>query len=202
MLLPDIQYPMPIDQFDLASAIAVLTRTPEVLRAWLGGLDDRWIRANEGGETFSAFDVVGHLVDGEETDWMTRARLILEAGPDATFRPYDRFRHKSRNAGRTLASLLDEFAALRARNLDDLRAMALTEADLDRTANHPAFGPVTLRQLLATWVTHDLDHLAQISRVMAKRQREAVGPWQRFLSILHDREPQDRKSTRLNSSHT
>lgn len=182
-----------MDHRDLTAAIAVLTRTPDVLRVWLAGLDDRWIHANEGGETFSAFDVVGHLVDGEESDWMTRARLILEAGPGATFAPYDRFRHRSRNAGRTLGSLLDEFAALRARNLDGLRALALTEADLDRTANHPAFGPVTLRQLLAAWVTHDLDHLAQISRVMAKRHRAAVGPWQRYLSILHDREPHVRR---------
>lgn len=184
---------MAIDQFDLQSALTVLARTPDVLRALLAGLGDEWLRATEGPETFSPFDVVGHLIDGEDTDWMTRARVILEAGPDATFAPYDRFRHKARNAGRSLPSLLDEFATLRARNLGDLRALALTEADLDRVANHPAFGPVTLRQLLATWVTHDLDHLAQISRVMAKRQRDAVGPWQRYLSILHDREPHVRR---------
>src|SRR5262249_30595980 len=130
----------------------------------------------------------GHLIDGEETDWMARARIILAQGPDPRFTPYDRFRHKTRNVGRTLNSLLEEFARLRAANLEQLEAWKLTRAQLELPGNHPSLGVVTLEQLLATWVAHDLGHVAQIARVMAKQYREACGPWVAYLPILTDHE--------------
>ncbi|MGD9903753.1 MAG: DinB family protein [Vicinamibacterales bacterium] len=173
--------------FDLVQAIAVLERTPPALDALLRGLDDAWIRATEGPDTFSPFDVVGHLIDGEETDWIPRARLVLAGDPDARFAPYDRFRHHARNAGRTLPSLLDEFAALRRASLDQLRGWKLSAAQLDLQATHPRLGRVTLGQLLAAWVVHDLGHLAQITRVMAKQYRDDIGPWARFLPVVTDR---------------
>lgn len=173
--------------FDLDRSLQVLARTPHTVRALIDGLDDAWIRATEGPDTFSPFDVVGHLIDGDETDWMARVRVILAGGPDPRFHPFDRFRHKARNAGRSLTSLVDEFSTLRADNLEELRRLALTPAHLDKTGIHPVFGVVTLRQLLATWTVHDLDHLAQISRVMAKQYGDAVGPWSQFLSVLRDR---------------
>ncbi len=174
-------------KFDLPQSIAVLRRTPATLAAMLSDLDDGWIRATEGPDTFSPFDVVGHLIDGEETDWMVRARIILERGADPVFAPYDRFRHRERNVGRTLASLLDEFAALRAANLEELQAMGLGESDLDLPGRHPRLGPVSLRQLLAAWVVHDLGHIAQVSRVMAKQYRDEIGPWTAFLPVVTDR---------------
>ena len=172
--------------FDLERSIDVLRRTPAVLRALLDGLDEPLIRGTEGPETFSAFDNVGHLIDGEETDWMLRARLILTQGPSVRFEPYDRFRHRARNAGRSLTSLLDEFARLRAANLEELRSWNLTPVQLDLPGEHPSLGPVTLRQLLSTWVVHDLGHLAQVARVMAKQYAEDVGPWVKFLPVLTD----------------
>src|SRR5213595_2166420 len=170
--------------FDLGLTIQVLRRSPVTLRVLLDGLSEPWIRGNEGPETFSPFDVVGHLIDGEETDWIPRARIILARGPDLRFEPYDRFRHYARNAGRAPGELLDEFARLRAANLDLLRSWQLTDRELDLTGIHPTFGPVTLRQLLAAWVVHDLGHVAQVSRVMAKQYRTAVGPWEAYLPVL------------------
>ena len=175
-------------RFDLDQSLDVLRRTPGVLSTLLGGLADPWVRGNEGLDTFSPFDVVGHLIDGEETDWIPRARIILARGPDPRFEPYDRFRHRTRNAGRTLASLLDEFDRLRESNLSLLAGWNLSEAQLDLTGVHPTFGPVTLRQLLAAWVVHDLGHLAQVERVMAKQYRDAVGPWVPFMPVLSDRQ--------------
>ncbi len=175
-------------EFDLGLSIEVLARTPQTLQEFLGGLPEPWIRGTEGPETFSPFDVVGHLIDGEETDWMTRARIILAKGPDPRFEVYDRFRHRKRNGGRSLESLLEEFARLRSANLHTLRSWRLTPADLDLTGIHPTFGRVTLRQLLAAWVVHDLGHVAQIARVMAKQHREAVGPWVPFMPVLTDHE--------------
>ncbi|HEY7636216.1 MAG TPA: DinB family protein [Gemmatimonadales bacterium] len=175
-------------KFDLQSGIAVLARTPATLRALLDGLSEPWTRASEGPDTFSPFDVVGHLIDGEETDWIPRARIILARGPDPRFEPYDRFRHQRRNVGRTLGSLLDEFASLRAANLELLRSWNLTSAQLNLPGAHPGLGKVTLDQLLAAWVVHDLGHVAQVSRVMAKQYREAVGPWVPYLPILTDHE--------------
>jgi DinB superfamily len=174
--------------FDLNQAVAVLSRTPAAVRALLQGLDDRWIRATEGPNTFSPFDNVGHLIDGEETDWLPRARIILAGGPDPRFEPYDRVRHYARNVGRSLESLLDEFDTLRAANLETLQSWRLTEAQLDLEATHPGLGRVTLRQLLAGWVVHDLGHIAQISRVMAKQYKDAIGPWVPFLPVVTDHE--------------
>ena len=174
--------------FDLALSTQLLRRTPAALRALLDGLDDHWLRATEGPDTFSPFDVLGHLIDGEETDWIPRARIILAGGPSPRFEPYDRFRHYARNAGRSLASLLEEFARLRAANLELLAEWKLTERDLDLPGEHPALGRVTLRQLLSAWVVHDLGHVAQTARVMAKQYRDAVGPWVPYLPVLTDHE--------------
>ena len=175
-------------RFELESSMDVLRRTPATLRVLLEGIADPWARSNEGPDTFSPFDVVGHLIDGEETDWIPRARIILARGPDPRFDPYDRFRHLGRNAGRTLESLLAEFAELRAANLAMLGSWGLTEAELDLPGNHPRLGPVTLRQLLTAWVVHDLGHIAQVTRVMAKQYRDEVGPWVQYLPVLTDHE--------------
>jgi hypothetical protein len=175
-------------EFDLQASIDVLARTPAALQALLGGLAEPWVRGTEGPETFSPFDVVGHLIDGEETDWLPRARIILARGPDPRFEPYDRFRHRKRNVGRSLGSLLEEFARLRTANLELLRSWQLTPAELDLPGTHPSLGRVTLRQLLAGWVVHDLEHVAQVARVMAKQYRTEVGPWVPFLPILTDHE--------------
>jgi DinB superfamily len=170
--------------FNLHDAVAVLERTPATFRALLAGLPDAWIVATEGPETFSPFDNVGHLIHGERTDWIPRAAIILAQGPNRQFEPYDRFAQVRESAGKSLAQLLDEFAELRAANLVTLRGWHLTDAQLALEGEHPALGTVTLRQLLSTWVAHDLGHLAQTSRVMAKRYREAVGPWRAYLPIM------------------
>ena len=175
-------------EFKLSEALDVLERTPATLRALLADVGKRWEQGTEGPETFSPFDNVGHLVDGEETDWMVRARIILAQGSNRRFEPYDRFRHKRRSAGKTLDSLLEEFAQLRAENLNTLRSWTLTETQLDLRGEHPSLGPVTLRQLLAAWVVHDLGHIAQVSRVMAKQYRAEVGPWVQYLPVLTDHE--------------
>jgi DinB superfamily len=177
----------PVD-FDLNLSIDVLGRTPATLQTLLGGLAEPWIRGAEGPETFSPFDVVGHLIDDEETDWIPRARIILGRGANLQFEPYDRFRHRARNVNRSLESLLQEFAELRAANLEVLRAWRLTTADLGLPGMHPSLGPVTLRQLLAAWVVHDLGHVAQVARVMAKQYGGAVGPWVPYLPVLTDHE--------------
>ena len=172
--------------FDLDLSLDVLARTPAVMRALLAGVAEPWARGTEGPDTFSPFDVVGHLIDGEETDWMARARIILDRGSDPRFAPYDRFRHRARNVGRTLPSLLDEFARLRDANLARVRGWSLTPEQLDLRALHPSLGSVTLRQLLAAWVVHDLGHIAQTARVMSKQYRDAVGPWIEYLPVLTD----------------
>lgn len=172
--------------FDLDLSVDVLGRSPATLQALLGGVAEPWARGTEGPETFSPFDVVGHLIDGEETDWIPRARIILAPGADPRFAPYDRFRHRARNAGRSLPSLLEEFARLRAANVELLRSWKLTAQQLDLPGEHPLFGRVTLRQLLAAWVVHDLGHLAQVARVMAKQYTEEVGPWVPFMPVLTD----------------
>ena len=168
--------------FDPDEGIALLERTPAVLRAWLGGLPEAWARAHEGPDTWSAFDIVGHLIDGEETDWIPRARIILARGEDRRFVPFDRFRHLRDRT--PLAGRLERFAALRAENLETLRGWSLTPGQLALTGVHPEFGEVTLAQLLATWVAHDLDHLMQIARIMGKRYTDAAGPWRAYLRVL------------------
>lgn len=173
--------------FVLEDSIDILRRTPATLNALLKGVDPAWDQKTEGAGTFSPFDVVGHLIDGEETDWLHRVRLILEQGPEAVFEPYDRFRHQQRNSDRSLDSLLDEFESLRAANVDELSSLSLDAADLDRKGRHPDFGEVSLRQLIASWVVHDLGHIAQITRVMSGRYKEEVGPWHAYLPVLHAR---------------
>jgi len=169
-------------RFELGEANAVLARTPAVLRAWLAELPEPWTRLDEGPDTWSAFDIVGHLIDGEETDWIPRARIILEQGADRRFVPFDRFRHLRDQT--PLAGRLDVFASLRAENLTTLRGWSLTAAQLALTGVHPEFGEVTLEQLLATWVAHDLDHLMQIARIMGRRYAVAAGPWSAYLRVL------------------
>ena len=164
--------------------MAILTRTPSTLDALLRGLPDGWIAGNEGGDTWSPFDVVGHLIHGERTDWLPRARIILEHGEARPFDKFDRFAQFKASEGRTLASLLDEFAAVRADGVRELSALALTSADLDRRGRHPELGVVTLRQLLATWVAHDLDHVVQVSRVLARQYSDEVGPWRAYLRVI------------------
>jgi len=164
-------------EHNLEHTVSLLARTPAALDALLRGLPETWTLRNEGENTFSPFDVVGHLIYGERTDWMPRARMILEYGETRTFEPFDRWGQARESAGKSLGQLLDEFGRLRAENLDELRAMNLRPEDLERRGRHPALGVVTLSQLLATWAVHDLSHLHQISRVMAHQYREVVGPW-------------------------
>lgn len=170
--------------FALEEAVAILARTPGTLDALLRGLGDGWLTANEGEHTWSPFDVVGHLIHGERTDWMPRVRIILEHGESRAFDKFDRFAQFAVSEGRTLDSLLDEFAALRQDNLRALTALRLTNTDLDRRGRHPELGVVTLRQLLATWTVHDLDHVVQISRVLARQYAREVGPWTAYLRII------------------
>jgi DinB superfamily len=170
--------------FEMREAVAVLARTPAALDALLRGLPDGWIAANEGGGTWSPFDVIGHLIHGEETDWMPRAKIILAEGEARAFDKFDRLAQFEASQGRTLDSLLDEFAALRRRSLNELAALKLTDADLDRRGRHPELGVVTLRQLLATWVAHDLDHVVQVSRVLARQYSDEVGPWRAYLRVI------------------
>ncbi len=176
-------------QLQLDDALAILERTPNTLEAMLTGLADDWIRTDEGPDTWSAFDVVGHLIHGEVTDWMARLERIRTDGPDVPFEPFDRFAQYEASRGRSLADLLAEFARLRAANLDRLRGLGLTPNDFALPGMHPELGPVTLGQLLATWVVHDLGHIAQISRVLAKCYAGEVGPWGEYLPVLSDREP-------------
>jgi hypothetical protein len=171
--------------FDLDHGLAVLERTPIVLRALLAGLPDVWTRQNEGPETWSPHEVVGHLIEGERSDWIPRARIVLAQGPSTAFMPFDRTAHqRSRSAAAPLDELLETFARLRADNLLALRNWSLTPAQLELTGVHPEFGTVTLKQHLSTWVAHDLGHLVQISRTMARQYRDAVGPWRAYLSAL------------------
>ncbi len=185
-------------EYRLDEAVQVLARTPWVLTAMLDGLDEVWTEADEGPDTFSPYEIVGHLLHGERTDWMPRARIILE-GREGTFEPYDRFAQRKESKGRSLSELLVEFSEARQENLHDLQALGLQkpgpqkpgleESRFELRGVHPALGRVTLRQLLSAWVAHDLGHLAQAARVMAKRYREEVGPWLGHLPVLSDREP-------------
>src|SRR5690348_8338047 len=170
--------------FDLTTGLSVLDRTPHTLRALLAGLTPAWTDATEGPETWSPYVIIGHLIHGERTDWIPRARIILAQGADRRFEPFDRFAQFRESEGKSLAQLLDELAQLRAENLATLRSWRLTDAQLALDGEHPACGRVTLRQLLATWVAHDLGHIAQTARVMAKQYRDAVGPWRAYLPVM------------------
>lgn len=169
---------------EMSQVFEVLERTPGALRSLLGGLGDGWTTANEGPETFSPHDVVGHLIHGEKTDWIPRVRLILDHGPAKPFEPFDRFGFRAYATGVPIDALLDDFARLRGENLEILRGLDVRPEQLALEGTHPALGAVTLGQLIASWVVHDLGHLTQAARVMAKQYRDEVGPWTQFLAIL------------------
>lgn len=170
--------------FTLSDAIPILERTPAVLRALLWDVPVSWTRQNEGPETWSPFDIVGHLIHGEHTDWIVRTEILLTFGEERPFTPFDRFAQFEASRGKTLHQLLDTFAEARAANLARLQSLGLTPEDLDRRGSHPELGPCTLGELLATWVAHDLSHIAQIARVMGRQYTEAVGPWRPYLPML------------------
>lgn len=170
--------------FDLATGVAILARTPSTLRALLAGLPTTWTDADEGPETWSAYVILGHLAHGERTDWIPRARVILAQAADRRLPAFDRFAQFQESQDKSVEDLLDEFAQLRTENLTTLTGWSLGERELALEGEHPEFGRVTLRQLLATWVVHDLGHIAQVSRVMAKQYRNAVGPWRAYLPVV------------------
>jgi hypothetical protein len=179
-------------EFHLDTALPILRRTPSVVRTLLADLPPEWIEQTEGPGTWSPFDVVGHLIHGERTDWMPRVEHIFRHADEVPFPPFDREAMFTASRGRSLDDLLDAFASLRRDSVDRLGALHLTDADLDRHGRHPEFGIVTLRQHLATWVAHDLSHISQIVRVMARQYADAVGPWRAYLSILSRTEPHSR----------
>lgn len=171
-------------QFELNKAIEILERTPQVLTSLLNGISKEWTQTNEGGESWSPFDIIGHLVHGELTDWIVRTKIILNQGDNLTFEPFDRFAQKETSKGKSVLSLLEEFTQFRKQNLEILGALNIAEEQLDLTGIHPELGEVSLRQLLSSWVTHDLGHIAQISRVMVKQYKSEVGPWKEYIPIL------------------
>lgn len=167
-----------------SEALEILERTPAVMYTLLSGLSNDWIRNNEGPETFSAYDVIGHLIHGEKTDWTVRIKRILEYGETKTFDLYDRFAQYEESKGKSLLQLLDEFKNLRNENIIWLKSLKLSQEDLEKKGMHPVLGQVTLKNLLSTWVVHDLTHIAQVTRVMAKQYKEEMGPWPKFFRIL------------------
>ena len=171
-------------KYDLDKSLEILERTPAVLNTLLSGLHKDWVMHNEGPETFSPYDVLGHLIHGEKTDWTVRTKMILEFSTGKTFEPWNRFAQFEESKGKTMQQLLDEFTAIRKKNMNWFNALHLTEADLDKKGMHPKLGEVSLRNLLATWVVHDLTHIGQITRVMAKQYKEEMGPWPEFFRIL------------------
>ncbi len=172
-------------KYNLSQSIEILTKTPEVLNVILSGLSDPWISNNEGKETWSPYDVMGHLIHGEKTDWIPRMEIILSDRKDKTFIPFDRFAQYNDSIGKNINELLDEFSVLRAQNIKMLLSENLTSLDLNLKGIHPELGPVTLRQLLSSWVVHDLNHISQIVRVMAYQYQEEVGPWKQYLKIIN-----------------
>ncbi len=172
--------------FNLKEAIEILERTPAVLISLLSGLSDGWIYNNEGGESWNPYDIVGHMIHGEKNDWILRAKTILKYGEENPFEPFDRFAQFKESEGKTLNDLLEEFAKLRNENIDVLHKIDLNENDLNKKGIHPEFGKVTLKQLLSTWVVHDLSHIRQISRVMAKQYKKEIGPWRIYLPVINE----------------
>ncbi len=171
-------------EFNLNETIAMLERIPASVNALLRGLPNLWVRGNEGKDTWSPYDILGHLIFGEKTDWIPRVRMILEQGEARPFEPFDRFAQMKGNKNEPLEKLLDDFARLRKESLSALRALNLQPEDLGRRGRHPALGVVTLSELLAAWAVHDLTHLHQLSRVMAHQYRAAVGPWSAYMGVL------------------
>jgi uncharacterized damage-inducible protein DinB len=172
-------------EFDLNKSVEIRSRTPEVLETLLAGLSEEWICCNEGQDTWSPFDVLGHLIHGEKTDWIARMEIVLSDAGEKTFSPFDRFAQFEESKGNDLSQLLEEFKSLRKRNLQILESKNITRQDLTKRGIHPVFGEVTLPHLLATWTAHDLGHIGQIVRVMAKQYAKEVGPWKEYLPILH-----------------
>lgn len=172
-------------KFDLPKSIQVLERTPVTLKVLLQDVDNDWVMNNEGPETFSPYDVIGHLLHGEKTDWVPRAKIILEHGVSKTFEPYDRFAQYEESKGKSIGQLLQEFELVRKQNLQWLQSLHLTAEELEKKGMHPSLGQVSLKNLLSTWVVHDLTHIAQITRVMAKQYKEEMGPWPHFFRILN-----------------
>ncbi len=170
--------------FSLSKSLQILERSPDVLLVMLQDLSGDWTLANEGADTWSVFDVVGHLIEGEKTDWIPRLAIILSNSPTKTFEPFDRFAQLEQSKGKTLTELLGEFKRLRGKNIEYLKSRDLSEGDMERRGIHPEFGAVSLSQLLSTWTVHDLNHIAQISRIMAKQYKSSVGPWKEYLRIL------------------
>ena len=173
--------------FSLPNTISVLERTPEVLTAYLEDLPELWLKNHEGPETWSPYDVIGHLIVGEKTDWIPRARIILSKNENKAFEPFDRFAQMRADQNRPIHEMLDEFSRLRHQNIRELISYQLTEDDLQKTGIHPEFGEVSLKQLLATWAVHDLGHISQISRAMAHQYKDEVGPWKQYLKIVDDK---------------
>ena len=172
-------------KYSIAKSIEILERTPAVLTTLLSGIDDDWVMNNEGPETFSPYDVIGHLIHGEKTDWTARTKMILEFGSSKPFVPWNRFAQFEESKGKTLQQLLEEFAQIRRENLQWFKSLHLSGTDLDKKGMHPVLGEVTLKNLLATWVVHDLTHIAQVTRVMAKQYKDEMGPWPEFFRILN-----------------
>lgn len=172
--------------FNLSKSLEILQRTPDTLFAILQGISSDWTHNNEGGDTWSVYDIIGHLIHGEKTDWIPRIEIMLSDNKDKTFESFDRFAQFEESKDKTLAALLAEFKSLREKNIKSLQSFHLTKNDFTKKGNHPALGEVTLAQLIATWTVHDLNHLAQISRVMAKQYKTATGSWKEYLTILHD----------------
>jgi uncharacterized damage-inducible protein DinB len=170
--------------FTLSKSIEILERTPGVLIAMLQNISVEWTSNNEGGDSWSVYDIIGHLIEGEKTDWIPRMEIILSEKPNKAFEPFDRFAQFEESKEKSLAQLLDEYKQLRKANIDHLLSKKLTEKNMEEKGIHPAFGEITLSQLIATWAVHDLNHIAQISRVMAKQYKAAVGPWVEYLKIL------------------
>ncbi|HEY0680308.1 MAG TPA: DinB family protein [Chitinophagaceae bacterium] len=170
--------------FRIEQALPILERTPAIVSLLLKDLHADWIYANEGEGTWSAFDIVGHYIHGEKTDWIPRMNIIMGTG-NKQFEPFDRFAQFSSSKGKTIHELLDEFATLREQNLRKLKQVRLDDATLSLKGIHPALGDVTLEQLLSSWVVHDLGHIHQLTRVLAKQYKEAVGPWVEYMGVLN-----------------
>ncbi|GMN08674.1 hypothetical protein MTsPCn9_08700 [Croceitalea sp. MTPC9] len=171
-------------KFDLKNSIEILEKTPKILESYLSGLSNNWLKNNEGKNTWSPYDVIGHLIFGEKTDWIIRAKKILDQSENKMFEPFDRFAQLKENQNKPISKLITEFKGLRKSNLKELKSLNITEKDLKLKGIHPEFGEVTLEQLLSTWVVHDLGHISQISRVMSKQYESNVGPWKAYLGIL------------------
>lgn len=171
-------------RFNLTDATTILTNTPTVLRHMLANLDEKWITSNYGSETFSPFDVLGHLIHGERCDWITRLNIILDHGTAKPFASFDRYAMYEESKGKTIADLLAEFATVRSENLQTLADLNLSDDDLARQGSHPALGIVTAEQLLATWAAHDLNHIHQIAKCMAWQYKDAIGPWRQYITFI------------------